>query len=74
VEKGRWRRAGGEGPVEKGRWRRAGGEGPVEKGRWKRDDGEGPVERRSGLDVRGRTNACNKVSDRSAPQEIGTSH
>jgi len=27
VEKGRWRRVGGEGNVEKGRWRRVGGEG-----------------------------------------------
>jgi len=27
VEKGRWRRVGGEGNVEKGRWRRLGGEG-----------------------------------------------
>jgi len=27
VEKGRWRRVGGEGKVEKGKWRRVGGEG-----------------------------------------------
>jgi len=26
VEKGRWRRVGGEGWVERGRWRRVGGE------------------------------------------------